>query len=92
MKYIICYDIKENKIRQEVVKVLETQAHRMQYSVFIGDFTEKECQALKDELLVVTQNSERRLLLIVPMCAACEAKAWTVGEPIEPLDPACIIA
>ena len=40
MKYLICYDIAEQRIRQRVVKVLERRAHRLQYSVFVGEFKE----------------------------------------------------
>lgn len=91
MKYIICYDIKEDRIRQRVVKLLESKAHRMQYSVFIGEFDDAGCKIVQSELLATVADADRPLLLMVPMCAACESKAWTVGEPREPFEPACII-
>ena len=91
MKYLICYDIAEQRIRQRVVKLLERRAHRLQYSVFLGDFKECEYKALREQLLEITADSERRLLLIVPMCAVCEAKTWMVGKPIEESNLACLV-
>nr|WP_304151687.1 CRISPR-associated endonuclease Cas2 [Mitsuokella multacida] len=91
MKYLICYDIAEQRIRQRVVKLLERRAHRLQYSVFVGDFKECEYKALREQLLEITADSERRLLLIVPMCAVCEAKTWMAGRPMEESNLSCLI-
>ena len=92
MKYIICYDILEERIRRKAAKLLESKAYRVQYSVFIGDLSEFEARALREELLAVTEASEKRLLLMAPLCAACEAKAWRVGTPLEDAAGACIVA
>jgi len=92
MKYIICYDIPEERIRRKVAKLLESKAYRVQYSVFIGSLSEFEARALREELLAVTEASEKRLLLMAPLCAACEAKAWRVGTPLEAPTGACIVA
>lgn len=67
------------------------RAHRLQYSVFVGDFKECEYKALREQLLEITADSERRLLLIVPMCAVCEAKTWMAGRPMEESNPSCLI-
>ena len=91
MKYLICYDITEQRIRQRVVKLLERRAHRLQYSVFLGEFKDCEYKALREQLLDITADSERRLLLIVPMCAICEAKTWMVGSPMEETDRSCFV-
>jgi len=92
MKYIICYDIPEERIRRKAAKLLESKAYRVQYSVFIGDLSEFEARALREELLAVTEASEKRLLLMAPICAACEAKSWHVGTPLEDTAGACIVA
>ena len=57
MKYLICYDIAEQRIRQRVIKVLERRARRLQYSVFVGDFKECEYKALREQLLEITADS-----------------------------------
>ena len=71
MKYIICYDIKENAIRARVVKCLETWALRIQFSVFSGNFSTAEVRAVQEELLHIVKAADRPLLLIVPVCKAC---------------------
>jgi len=49
-------------------------------------------KGLREELLAVTEASEKRLLLTAPLCAACEAKAWRVGTLLEAPTGACIAA
>ena len=83
MKYIICYDIKEDAIRARIVKYLEARALRIQFSVFSGNFSIAEVRAMQKELLRLTQGAERPLLLIVPVCKACEKSIWMYGKPLE---------
>ena len=83
MKYIICYDIKENALRARVVKCLETWALRIQFSVFSGNFSTAEVRAVQEELLHIVKAADRPLLLIVPVCKACEKSIWMHGQPLE---------
>ena len=41
MRYLICYDISDDKVRRSVVKYLEQRAWRVQYSVFSCEMTEQ---------------------------------------------------
>ena len=91
MQYLICYDISENKIRNRVMKYLESFAWRVQYSVFSCETTEKRMVAVKQKLLEITEKSEHCLLLVTPMCRSCQAKAWQKGEPLESASR-CIVA
>lgn len=91
MKYLVCYDIQENRIRNKVAKLLESHAIRIQYSVFLGDFTENEAKALRQELLAITENSEERTLMMTPICANCSARMWQVGKYKEETR-CCIVA
>ena len=91
MKYIICYDIAEQKLRTKVAKLLEAKAHRQQYSVFVGDFSEKEIRRLRAEMLFITEDSEHTLLFIAPICSSCASKIWMAGDPAEE-EQCCIIA
>lgn len=83
MRYLVCYDIAENKIRSRVAKILEKIGRRLQYSVFYVDITEKECQGLRQNLMEATEGGEKSLLLIVPLCASCYGRAWIQGTPLE---------
>lgn len=91
MQYLICYDISENKIRNKVMKYLESFAWRVQYSVFSCENTEKRMVKVKQKLLELTAKSEKCMILIVPMCRSCQSKTWQKGEPLESA-PRCIIA
>lgn len=83
MKYIICYDIKEDKIRSRVVKYLEGLAFRLQYSVFSCDCSASEIKEIQQELLKLTHEAKRPLLLIVPVCRTCAKNIWMHGKPLE---------
>ena len=91
MKYLVCYDIQENRIRNKVAKLLESHAMRIQYSVFLGDFTENEAKALRQELLAITEKSEERTLMMTPICGNCSARMWQVGKHAEEVG-CCIVA
>lgn len=83
MKYIICYDIKEDRIRTRVVKYLEARALRVQYSVFTCHATAAQMNDMREELLRLTQRADRPLLMVVPICHACAQGIWMHGKPIE---------
>ena len=83
MKYIVCYDIKEDAIRARVVKYLETRALRIQFSVFSCNLSPVDVRAMKKELLRLTQEADRPLLLIVPVCKSCEKGLWMHGKALE---------
>lgn len=84
MRYIICYDIKEDRIRAHVVKFLESFAFRLQFSVFTCQiYSDKELKAVKNELLKLTKKAEAPSLMIIPVCKACEKGMWIHGKPLE---------
>ena len=83
MHYLIAYDIAENRIRNQVAKLLEKRGRRLQYSVFYADLAERECQGLWQELQQLIENAERPLLLVAPLCSACYGRILMTGEPME---------
>ena len=89
MKYLICYDIQEDKVRTKVFKLLKSCARRVQYSVFLGDFTDREAKALRQKLLSLTEESEQKMLMMAPLCKTCSAMIWKIGEYID--EPGCCI-
>lgn len=91
VKYIICYDIQENKIRSRVAKLLESRAYRLQYSVFLGTFEENEARDLQRRLIELTCKAEEPLILMTPLCNSCAGKLWKIGRALE--EPSgCIVA
>ncbi|MDU3113586.1 MAG: CRISPR-associated endonuclease Cas2 [Megasphaera sp.] len=52
MRYLICYDIADTKLRTKVAKYLEGFAFRIQYSVFMCENTEKGMAEVYKRLIV----------------------------------------
>ena len=91
MKYLICYDIKENRIRRQIVKYLEGFAFRIQESVFSCEVSTAEIHRVRQDLLALTERSSHPLLLIVPICKTCERSIWMHGEPLEKQPPYLLV-
>lgn len=91
MTYFISYDIQENKIRSRVAKYLEGIGYRVQYSLFTAKLNERDVVLLKKKLQLLTRTAEDALLLIVPVCRACEDKIWKRGNAREEMKNYVII-
>lgn len=91
MRYLICYDIKEDRIRSRLVKYLEGRAFRLQYSVFTCRSTPEEMQEIKREMLRLVKKARQPLLLIVPICEACAKRVWMHGRPLEEEKPYLLV-
>lgn len=48
--YLVCYDIADPRRLARIARCLTRVATRVQYSVFIGEFSERELDALVSEL------------------------------------------
>lgn len=83
MKYIICYDIKEDRIRSSVVKYLEDHAFRIQFSVFSCKCSNKEIKSIWEALLHMTENADNPLLMVIPVCKDCDKGIFMQGRPLE---------
>ncbi len=91
MKYLICYDIEENRLRHRAQKLLERYARRLQKSVYLAELTEQDCRLLRQSLLALLRGAEEPRLLITPLCAACAGRMLVLGSALEP-DSFCVIA
>ena len=91
MKYIICYDIKEDKIRSRMVKYLEERAFRIQFSVFSCNCSNKEIKHIWQDLQRITDDATNPLLMIIPVCKACEKDILMHGRPLEEDRPVIVV-
>ena len=91
MKYIICYDIKEDKIRSQLVKYLEGMAFRLQFSVFTCRCSSKEIKAVWKKMIAITKGADNPLLMVIPVCKACEKDVLMHGRPLEEDSPVLIV-
>lgn len=83
MKYLICYDISDDKCRRRVVKYLESLAYRIQYSVFRANCTREQLDKIKNRLISISEGYDDVIITIIPICASCEAGTWQYGQPLE---------
>ena len=65
MQYLISYDISDTKIRNKVVKYLESFCYRIQYSVFLCIHTRVHVETIIKQLELLTRNDETKRLLII---------------------------
>lgn len=80
MEYLICYDIKDDKIRTKVAKYLESVAIRFQYSVFICNKREADLGEIEINLKNFVSNSQDASVCVYPICNECKRKVWQLGK------------
>ena len=91
MRYIICYDITENKIRSALAKYLEGIAYRIQESVFMCETESEKITEIQNVILNTIQESEDPSVIIVPTCKECLKSYWQVGSMHETPMPQCLV-
>ena len=90
MFYSICYDIKDDRRRVQVAKVLADFGERVQFSVFEANLSPEESAQLIRRASRVLHPEEDSLRLY-PLCAACASRIQILGEGTVTQDPDCII-
>ena len=83
MRWIICYDIVDNRRRSHIAKYLEGWGRRIQKSIF-------ECELNPAELRKVLARIDRELdadedrCLAFRQCESCIGEVLSIGRTIEP--------
>lgn len=80
-RYVIAYDIPNDKRRTKIARVLEGHGERVQYSVFESQLTGKQFDALWKELGELAQPKEDSLRAY-RLCPACARWVKTVGQAV----------
>ena len=83
MRYLISYDIPDDKVRDQIVRFLEEFAFRMQYSVFTCNVDAKESKLIWQSLIEIAAESEGSSVLMTPLCKSCEKNLKLSGKPLE---------
>ncbi|MBE8953407.1 MAG: CRISPR-associated endonuclease Cas2 [Quinella sp. 1Q7] len=83
MRYIICYDIPDDKTRGNIVNYLEGFAWRVQYSVFSCRLDRAQAALVWKDLLAISDATEGNSVLMVPLCKACEKNLQLSAKPLE---------
>ena len=80
MQYLISYDISDTKIRNKVVKYLESFCYRIQYSVFLCIHTRVRVETIIKQLELLTRNDETKRLLIIAISDTAKTPIWCNDE------------
>ena len=79
MRYLISYDVSDDKRRYRVVEALKDYAHRVQYSVFECDLEEAELDALLKRVDMAIDDKEDSCR-VYRLCAACAIEVLVMGK------------
>lgn len=79
MKYVIVYDVPEDRLRLQVAELLEGYGSRVQKSVFECDLEEGGAEELMARLERELRGTERGNVRIYRLCANCEANCLGIG-------------
>jgi len=79
MYWIICYDIRDDKRRTKVVKIMESYGIRAQYSVFECDITDRQQMSMQGELTKVIDKEDDDIRFY-PLNAADINRVKTLGN------------
>lgn len=83
MRYLISYDIPDDKVRDKIVRYLEGFAFRLQYSVFNCKLSAREVGGVWKDLNEIAAESAGSSVLMTPLCKACEKNLKISGKPLE---------
>ena len=83
-KWIICYDISNDKTRRGVFKTLKDHGQPIQYSVFESSLTHPQQQALKRLLIQDIEVGDS--IRWYPLCNWCRSKIVQQGTATRPAD------
>lgn len=87
MKYVIAFDIVDDRVRYRVVKTLLQYGYRVQKSVFEGYLSHEDVAECKAKLLAEIDQGEDSVRFY-PLCKKCEAEVEIqgIGKKVEELD------
>ena len=81
---IIAYDIKDEKRRHAVRKLLKKYMLRRQYSVFIGELSQKHINEVKSEIKkLIDENEDSVWIIVILNPAYVEMNEYGVKEEFD---------
>ncbi|MBD3797907.1 MAG: CRISPR-associated endonuclease Cas2 [Campylobacterales bacterium] len=87
MKYLVCYDIINDKRRKKLADLLGTYGDRVNYSVFEIELNESKLEKLLYEInLKKLINKKYDSLRFYHICENCVPKSFDVGNREEPFE------
>lgn len=90
MFYAISYDIRDDRRRLRVAKVLKDFGSRVQLSVFEAHLESRDLERLRHRL-EKHLDPEADSVRLYPLCAACSPGILVLGQGVVTQDPEVII-
>ena len=85
MKYIVCYDIADDRRRQQLVDVMLDYGNRVEESVFECTLEAQLAAKMTDRIRKVVDTEEDKVL-VYGLCEACAQKTLVIGPVERPRD------
>lgn len=89
-RFLIAYDIPDDRRRTRIAKLLETYGDRIQFSVFLVDAREAKIVRLQSRLAELMSDDEDSVLLCrlgpVPSCGPDRFRFLGLQRPTTPTD------
>ena len=81
MRYLVCYDVSNDRRRQHLVDVLLDYGTRVEESVFECSLEAQLAASMTDRIRKVVDTGEDKVL-VYGLCESCAGKVLTIG-PVE---------
>ncbi|RMH21895.1 MAG: CRISPR-associated endonuclease Cas2 [Acidobacteria bacterium] len=91
MKYVVTYDVSDDRTRLRIAEILEGFGVRVQKSVFECRLGERAVEILLAKLRRALPEPEAGNVRIYRLCAHCEAAALGLGDVEQPDEGPAII-
>ncbi len=79
MRYVISYDVVDDRRRERVARTLDDYGDRVQRSVFEAELDQRHLSLLVERLRR-EMNTDEDNIVIYPLCATCVGKSLRLGQ------------
>jgi CRISPR-associated protein Cas2 len=63
-RYLVAYEIRDDKRLRSIAVCMEGYAERIQYSVFVGDLSARELVLMRRDLLALMNQSQDSVMIV----------------------------
>ncbi len=85
-RYVVAYDIPNDKRRRKIGEALEAYGKRVNYSVFEIEVKSKTQKKLLENELLKILNAKEDSLRFYNICQECAKKSWSLGDENAPFE------
>lgn len=80
-RYLIAYDVSDDRLRTKLADMLQDFGHRQQYSVFAAWLNESQYRKLLQRLYALCDGQPDIEVRIYRLCAMCQQHGVVIGQP-----------